>query len=337
LRWLQGQGAGHQCGQRGAFGAAGPVGSGVGLIAGGLILSAYSVTQPVLPFLGAIEPWQATFIAVGLPGIIIAVFMLFVPEPRVARKGSAHATAEAVNVPLAQVKDYIVHNRRTITAFLVGAGFYYMSVYGYAGWGPTYFVRHFGWKYAEIGKVFGLLLILGGPVGALFATWLGDYWMKRGVSHGYLRVALIAVVGITVSTCAMVTVPTANLAVVFLGLSAFFSFFMFSVGPAVIAQITPAPMRGQIAALYTGVLNLLGAGLGPVAVGVLTDYVLRDSKAIAVSMFIVFAVAGTVAALLIRSGLKSYAGTLKRAAEWQLKPEAAQGVSPMPAVGVTAS
>ncbi len=139
-------------------------------------------------------------------------------------------------------------------------------------------MREFGWKYSEIGKVFGLLLATAGPIGALCGTWLGDFWRRRGVAHGYLRVAFVAAIGLAASGSAMVMMPGANLAVVFLALSAFFSFCLFGAGPAAIAQITPGPMRGQVTALYTGGLSLLGAGLGPVAVGVLTDYVLGDPE-----------------------------------------------------------
>ena len=46
-------------------------------------------------------------------------------------------------------------------------------------------------------------------------------------------------------------------------------------------------MRGQFAALYTGVLKLFGAGADPVAVGLLTDYVLRNPMAIGRSIGIV--------------------------------------------------
>lgn len=304
----------------GAFGAAGPVGSGLGLIVGSLILAAYTLNQPVLPLLGQVEPWQATFIAVGLPGVIVAIFMLWVPEPRTAKRDNAGPAATGVNVPLSQVVRYIAQNGKTITAFLAGSGFFYMCVYAYAGWGPTYFVRHFGWKYSEIGKVFGLLLVVAGPVGALFATWLGDLWRKQGVEHGYMRVALVAVTGVTLSTCGMVLVHTAQLAIVCLTVACFFSFFLFGVGPAIIAQISPAPMRGQMAALYTGGLNLLGAGFGPVAVGLLTDYVLHDPAKIGLSMLIVFGVAGVVAWLLYANGLRSYARTLELAADWSLEP-----------------
>lgn len=314
----------------GVFGAAGPVGSGVGLFAGSLILGAYTVSRPVLPLLGVIEPWQATFIAVGLPGVVVAIFMLAVPEPRVAKKGargSKGAGPKIVNAPVAQVKDYIVQNGRTFNAFIAGAGIFYMSVYGFAGWAPTYFVRHFGWSYQEIGKLFGLLMLVAGPAGTLFGSWLGERWIRRGVVHGYLRAAMLGAAGITASGCAMVLAATATPAAIFLGFAAFFAMFLFGIGPAIVAQITPAPMRGQVAALFSGAVNLLGAGLGPVAIGIITDYVLRDSKAIGMSMLIVFLVAGGVALALFRSGLRSYAATLKRAADWHPAPKT-QGPQP---------
>ena len=36
----------------------------------------------------------------------------------------------------------------------------------------------------EIGKLFGVLLAVAGPVGALGGSWLGDVWRRRGVAHG---------------------------------------------------------------------------------------------------------------------------------------------------------
>ncbi|MGE6493125.1 spinster family MFS transporter [Cupriavidus metallidurans] len=308
----------------GVFGAAGPVGSGVGLFAGSLILGAYTLSQPVLPFVGAIEPWQATFIAVGLPGVAVAIFMLAVPEPRAAKKagmGGMGTGSDIVNVPVAQVKDYIVCNGRTFRGFIVGASMFYMSVYGFTGWAPTYFVRHFGWNYQEIGKLFGMLMLVAGPAGTLFASWLGDRWIRRGVVHGYLRVAILGVCGITASGSAMVLAATATPAAIFLGLVAFFVTFLFGIGPAIVTQITPAPMRGQVAALFTGALNLLGAGLGPVAIGLITDYVLGDRNAIGSSMLIVLLGAGTLAFLLLRSGISSYGDSVKHAARWCLAHE----------------
>lgn len=312
----------------GVFGAAGPLGSGIGLIAGGLLLAAYTASQPVLPLLGAIEPWRATFIAVGLPGVIVAAVMLTIPEPRKRKRGANPvATATAPEVPVAAVLTYLGANARTVVSLFVGAGFFYTGVYAWAGWAPTFFVREFGWTYPQIGKVFGLALAIAGPTGALLGTWLGDRWRRKGVAHGYLRVALTAAIGLTTVASAMVLAPGADLAVIFLVLSAGFSFFLFGAGPAAIAQIAPGRIRAQLTALYTGGLNLIGAGLGPVAVGALTDYVLDDPKAIKFSMLAIFVASGVVAIVLFRSGVHGYRRTLDYAAAWEaaieLPPNAA--------------
>ncbi|CDY74314.1 Permeases of the major facilitator superfamily [Caballeronia glathei] len=307
------------------FGASAPFGSGAGLIAGGLILGIFTLAPPTLPGFGTLLPWQATFVALGLPGVIVALFMLLVAEPRHARRGSSdaeqHAGARrevAASVPVSTVRRYIAENRRTMVALMLGAGFFYTCVYGWSAWAPTYFVREFGWKYSQIGKALGLLLAFVGPLGALMGGWLGGYWKRRGVAHGYLRVAFVGSAGLALSAIGIVSMPSANLALVFVALASCFSFFLFGgTGPAAIQELSPGPMRGQFAALYTGVLNLLGAGCGPVLVGLLTDYVLRNPMAIGRSIGIVCLVFGAIACVLFRSGFASYRDTLKNAADWR--------------------
>jgi MFS family permease len=317
------------------FGASGPFGAGAGLIAGGLILGIFTLAPPSLPWFGALHPWQATFMALGLPGLFVALLMLAVPEPRNAvsgsgigsGKGSGKANARpGVAVPVAMVRRYAAENRRTMISLMLGAGFFYTCVYGWSAWAPTYFVREFGWKYSEIGKALGFLLAIVGPLGAIFGGWLGDFWKRRGMAHGYLRVAFVASAGLSTSAIGMVSVHDAHLALGFVGLASFFTFFLFGAGPSAIQEISPAPMRGQFAALYTGVLNLLGAGCGPVVVGVLTDYVLRDPKAIGQSITIVSLICGSIACLLFRRGFRAYRDTLGNAADWRPAPATANPI-----------
>ena len=65
----------------GAFGAAGPVGAGVGLFAGGLLLGCLHAVAAGAALPGRLEPWQATFIAVGLPGVVVASSCWLFPSP----------------------------------------------------------------------------------------------------------------------------------------------------------------------------------------------------------------------------------------------------------------
>ncbi|CAL8476843.1 spinster family MFS transporter [Caballeronia sp. S22] len=314
------------------FGASGSFGSGAGLIVGGLILGVFTAAPPVLPWLGALHPWQATLMVLGLPGLIVALMMLAVPEPRNARRDSGiRSSADDTNaqlreaVPVALVKRYITGNLRTLVSLMIGAGFFYACVYGWAAWVPTYFVREFGWKYPQIGAVLGVLLAVIGPLSAMFGGWLGGFWTRRGVPHGYLRVALTGSVGIAVSAAGMVSMPSANLALVFMALTTCFTGFMFAAGPLAVQEVAPSPMRGQFAALYTGFVNLLGAGCGPVAIGMLTDHLFRDPGAVGRSIGILCFSCGMIAALIFRFGFASYRNTLKNSADWQPESVASIG------------
>jgi hypothetical protein len=96
-----------------------------------------------------------------------------------------------------------------------------------------------------------------------------------------------------------------------------FSFSLTGVGAMSLQEIAPASMRGQAAALFAGVLNIIGAGLGPVAVGVLTDYVLRDPSAIGTAIVATCVTASVLGVLLFRSGFATYGATCADATAWR--------------------
>jgi len=59
-----------------------PIGSGLALIIGGLLLEKFSHGGPTsLGFLGTLQPWQMVFVAVGAPGIIVAALIATIKEP----------------------------------------------------------------------------------------------------------------------------------------------------------------------------------------------------------------------------------------------------------------
>jgi MFS family permease len=308
----------------GIFGAGGPLGAGIGLLAGGLLLGIFTAAPPVLPILGERLPWQATFIAVGLPGLIIAVFMLAVPEPR--RMGVARGT-EIHGVPVAATVAYLSKHRKTFTAALLGVGFYTLTIYAWAGWTPTYFVRELGWTYPQIGKLLGVIIAIAGPLGVLTATGLADFWRRKGVPHANLRVGALCSAGMAITSTGMVYAGSPALTLIFLALGAAFSFSLLGVGPLIIQDTAPAPMRGQVAALYTGILNIIGAGFGPVAVGILTDYVLRDPSKIGLAIVLTCVTAGVISVLLFLSGTSTYAATRDDAANWTEEALATSGAA----------
>ena len=71
-----------------------PIGAGVAsLLSGAIIAWTAASGSQSLPFFGELSPWRFTLIIVGLPGILLALFFLFLKEP--ARR-PAPATEEVI-------------------------------------------------------------------------------------------------------------------------------------------------------------------------------------------------------------------------------------------------
>jgi MFS family permease len=96
----------------------------------------------------------------------------------------------------------------------------------------------------------------------------------------------------------------------------FFMSMPFGVGPAAIQQMMPNTMRAQATALYLFVINLIGLGLGPTLVAILTEDVFRDKNAVHYSLLVVGVISYVSAAILLWLGLKPYRGSLEYLKEW---------------------
>ena len=70
-------------------------------------------------------------------------------------------------------------------------------------------------------------------------------------------------------------------------------------------------------AFYLFTVNLIGIGLGPTVVAILTDYWFRDPAALRYSMVVVSGAAAVLAALSLRWGLPRFRASLDRARAWQ--------------------
>ncbi|HVK99574.1 MAG TPA: hypothetical protein VM553_07180, partial [Dongiaceae bacterium] len=95
-------------------------------------------------------------------------------------------------------------------------------------------------------------------------------------------------------------------------LSTFCLAMPFGVAPAALQDIMPNPMRGQASALYLFVVTLIGLGVGPTAVALMTDFVFRNDADLRYSLLICGAVAGVLAVVLLMSALAPYRASLQR-------------------------
>jgi hypothetical protein len=110
--------------------------------------------------------------------------------------------------------------------------------------------------------------------------------------------------------------PTATLALTLMALNTFIG----SLGPgpqnAALQVITPNPMRGQVTALFLVVFNLIGFGLGPTFIALLTDYLFGADSFLPYSLALAAGILGPVAVYVIWRGLKPYGESVVRARSW---------------------
>ena len=128
-----------------------------------------------------------------------------------------------------------------------------------------------------------------------------------------MRVNPISTIAILPTSVIYPLMPTPELAIAVLALNSFLA----SIGPgpanAALQTITPNQMRAQVTAFYLFVFNLIGYGLGPVTVGVMTDYVFHAETALRYSLAINAALIGPISWLIFWYGLKPYEASYIRA------------------------
>jgi MFS family permease len=245
------------------------------------------------------------FFVLGGSGILFSLAFLLVREP--PRSGGLHGGS----VPFATVVTYLWRNRRTVLCHNLGFAMLAFCAYGTAAWVPSFFIRTFGWKAGDVGIIYGLLVMVFGCLGILFGGWLTDRWLKRGKTDAALRMGVVAAC-VAILGNVYLLANSGTLAAILMVPSVFALAMPFGAAPAAIVAIVPNQMRGQTAAVYLFIVNLIGLGIGPTAVALVTDYVFANDLALRWSMLIVGTAASVAAIGLLAAGLKPYRETLQR-------------------------
>nr|MCS5574830.1 MFS transporter [Pseudomonadales bacterium] len=230
------------------------LGSGFAYMLGGAVVGYVEDMGTIMvPVVGEVEGWQLTFFVVGIPGLLVSLLMLTtVREP--ARTGIV--TPEAV--PVSEVADYLWQRRRAYGGHILGISIFIMVVYALNLWGPTYFIRTFGYTRPEAGWVFGLVMIGSGTVGLLLAGTLSDRLVSKGIHDAYVKIILFSMVAMIPSAAALAFLESDLLAIVFMSLAVFFSAFQGGLAGGTLQLMTPNRMRGQVMAGYGLSSNLIG-------------------------------------------------------------------------------
>ncbi len=139
-----------------------PVGSALGYLLGGNI--------------GQHFGWHAAFLLVGIPGLLLALPVMFLREPR---RGAGDAPTE-MQEESAGGYAALFANRSFVTNTLAMAAMTF-AMGGLAQWVPSFLNRAHGLDVARGNTLFGALTVLAGITGTLTGGWLGDRLQARSV------------------------------------------------------------------------------------------------------------------------------------------------------------
>jgi MFS family permease len=270
------------------------LGSGLALVIGGLVAQAVGHMSPVnLPVLGSIAAWRVTFLIVGAPGVLVALLLLTVREPRRQSVLLDNSGAVASLDFRALVEQLRLRWRTTVGLSLI-IGCQATCNYALLGWGPTFFDRIHHWPKSRIGLVLGLTTLVCGCLGLFAGGHLSDRWQRDGITDSALRVGLLALTGVGLTLAPAMLVPDAAWTVALLIPAVFFIGLPIGCGYAAVQLIFPNQARGLVSAIVIFAVALIGLGFGSLLPGLLNDHLFHDELRIGASISITVVLAAVI-------------------------------------------
>jgi MFS family permease len=231
-----------------------PIGGAIGFWAGG--------------WLNEFFDWRVAFIVVGLPGCLLAVLVkLTLPEP-------PRGVREVVSEDAGQTgTGEVFRFMRSLPSFrhmAFGAALHAFYGYGASAFIAAFFIRSHGIPSGELGTWLAILGFTGGVGGVYLGGFLSDrlavrdprwhMWVPALATTIYIPFAFLLYLWPDGRTALVLSFPGSFLGGMYLGPTF-----------AMTQSLVPPHMRATASALLLFVINLIGLGLGPQAVGILSD------------------------------------------------------------------
>jgi MFS family permease len=225
-------------------------------------------------WLNELYGWRATFVILGLPGIgLAALAWLTLREPRKLAAPSVPASQAPTRSPMpAGMREVCVAlwANRTYRHLLFCFSAVSFFSYGIVKWQPAFFIRSHGLQTGELGTWLAVIYGLGGIVG----MYCGGEWASRRAAQDerlQLRALSVAYVIFGFVSVLAYLAPNRYLAFAWMTVAAIGG--ATTSGPlfATIQALVPQRMRATSIAILYLFANLIGMGLGPLAVGFLSD------------------------------------------------------------------
>lgn len=257
------------------FTAGSTLGKSVALLASGLILSLAAGLPVLKPLFGGAS-WRAVFAFTTAPNLLLLLALALAPTGPAPAPKPQPAAGRGVRGLLTPA----------FVAYALTAVAPVVLIQAAAAWTPVFYMRTYHLAAARTAYLVGSVVLVCAPAGHLLGGRLAAAALRRGVPPGRLVAAGLAAAAPLGLLLCLAPRPAISLAayggvVLLLGMAGL-------PGLAGVSLLAPAGRAPSANALYMGFATLVGVGLGPTVVGMMSDAVFGGAGGLAASLIVLF-------------------------------------------------
>ena len=244
-----------------------PLGGLLGMVLGGLVADAYG--------------WRTAFLVAGAPGVIMALVAAFtLVEPRRRLKADLEAKRAAAPSFVDALRE--LRTKRTFWLVAFAASIKAFIGYGSAAFIVSFFLRNHTAQLAELSASVGLkplgfvALVLGivagvaGAIGTVLGGYLSDRFGGRDLRFNVTMPAFATLASIPFYVFGLLTADLV-VALVVLAIPPILNTLWYGPVYATVQGLVRPETRATAAAILLFIINMIGLGLGPLGIGIISD------------------------------------------------------------------
>ena len=210
--------------------------------------------------------WRSALYVAAVPGFVLAILALFLPEPERTAPVDAHASTESAADSIRAVLRI-----RTMWWIIASGAVMNLVMYAVSAFSTSFYIRYHGLDIDYANRFNALVFGAGGGLGMLLGGWLGDRAGTRGAA-GRLRLATIGALIAAPMFWLALEQPRGDAAgfAGYLFAAVLAIYLYYSTVYAAIHDLVPARMRGMAMSVYFFVFYIF-TGIGLIVFGTLSD------------------------------------------------------------------
>lgn len=213
--------------------------------------------------------WRWCFVALGAPGLLLAVVVWYtLREPQRGRYDviKDQHTNPSLGITLGSLWRCMTY--RTLATYYVINGFAHA---GLMQWYPSFCMREFGLSSSTVGFTMGIAVGVGAAVGLLIGGVLANKPLQDN-ARSMFSISAVAILISLPTTLAMLFAPSFSMSVFFAAVTSLLWYMPHGAAASSMYSVIQPNMRATASAVTIFCISVLGFGLGPFCVGVLSDY-----------------------------------------------------------------